>query len=121
MGIDVYLRWEGMTDEDRDRQMTGFDITAGAVGYLREAYFAKKNLYGTQVMFKECWESADCEHEYPAEVLRERLPEVLMVVAEKYDGDPWKERAMQAYIDFVSLADKKQAETGKPCLVYVSY
>ena len=37
MGIDIYMRWDGMTEEDRDKQITGFDATKGDVGYLREA------------------------------------------------------------------------------------
>ena len=38
MGVDVYLEWEGMTEKDRERQITGFK-SKGSVGYLRGAYF----------------------------------------------------------------------------------
>ena len=35
VGTDVYLKWDGMSEEDKKRQYTGFSIDAGAVGYLR--------------------------------------------------------------------------------------
>ena len=38
MGIDLYARWDGMTEAEAEAQITGFSITAGSVGYLREAY-----------------------------------------------------------------------------------
>ncbi len=38
MGIDLYAKWEGMTVQEAEDQITGFSVTAGSVGYLREAY-----------------------------------------------------------------------------------
>ncbi len=38
MGIDVYMRWEDQSSAEYDAQITGFDVTAGRFGYLREAY-----------------------------------------------------------------------------------
>ena len=38
MGIDIYLRWELITEEETEAQYCGFDITKGHLGYLREAY-----------------------------------------------------------------------------------
>jgi hypothetical protein len=35
MGTDIYLNWEGKTQQDWDDQMTGWSIDAGSVGYLR--------------------------------------------------------------------------------------
>lgn len=37
MGLDVYARWDGQTQEECQAQYTGFR-TDGAVGYLRSAY-----------------------------------------------------------------------------------
>ena len=34
MGLDIYVRWDGMTREERDAQITGF-TDATEVGYLR--------------------------------------------------------------------------------------
>ncbi len=38
VGIDIYLRWRGMTEEERAAQQTGDSVVQGHVGYLREAY-----------------------------------------------------------------------------------
>lgn len=35
MGTDIYLNWEGKTQQDWDNQITGWSIAAGSVGYLR--------------------------------------------------------------------------------------
>ena len=35
MGIDVYLEWENMNEEEKQAQATGFSITSGNVGYLQ--------------------------------------------------------------------------------------
>lgn len=38
MGIDLYAKWDGVTEAEAEAQITGFSVTAGSVGYLREAY-----------------------------------------------------------------------------------
>ncbi len=116
MGIDVYLKWEGQTKNEEEAQYTGFDITAGKVGYLRESYGKDVSALGTFI--KEEWEG---EIPLPAETLKERLPQTLEKVAERYEGSKFKDEAMQSYRDFVDLAERKERETGKPCTVYVSY
>ena len=35
MGTDIYMRWRQITDAERDAQVTGFAVNAGAEGYLR--------------------------------------------------------------------------------------
>ena len=35
MGTDVYLEWEGKTEQEQKAQCTGWAIDAGGVGYLR--------------------------------------------------------------------------------------
>ena len=37
MGLDIYLRWKGMTKEEEEAQCTGFK-SDGNVGYLRSSY-----------------------------------------------------------------------------------
>ena len=56
MGIDIYMRWDGMTEEDRDKQITGFDATVGEVGYLREAYHGGP--YATRYLVEEAFEDS---------------------------------------------------------------
>lgn len=38
MGVDIYMNWDGMTEQDKEKQYTGWRTT-GANGYLRGAYF----------------------------------------------------------------------------------
>ncbi len=63
-----------MTEEDQKRQYTGFDTTAGSVGYLRESYHGGP--YATKILVREAFEADNCEAEIPAAVLRERLTSV---------------------------------------------
>ncbi|WP_270619996.1 hypothetical protein [Paenibacillus macerans] len=37
MGLDVYVRWEGMTEKDQKAQITGFK-NSGEKGYLRQSW-----------------------------------------------------------------------------------
>lgn len=74
MGIDIYLKWDGMTEENKHAQITGFDTTAGSAGYLRESYHGGP--YATKMLVREAFESETCEAEIPAAVMRERLTHV---------------------------------------------
>jgi hypothetical protein len=55
MGYDIYLKWEGMTENDKDKQRTRFSLIHGHVGYLRASF----NFYGLidifKQLFKESW------------------------------------------------------------------
>ena len=74
MGIDIYLKWKGMTEEDKQKQFTGFSTTAGNTGYLREAYHGGP--YATKILCREAFEAENCAAQIPAAVLRERLTRV---------------------------------------------
>lgn len=123
MGIDVYLRWKGMTPEEQDAQITGFSNTSGHVGYLREAYHG--NPYATKVLVPEGFDADADAVTISAQTLRERLPATLEAAklrqVQLYKIDPPKLAVLQSYEDFVALAEKKEAETGEPCQVVVSY
>lgn len=168
MGIDIYLKWDGMEKEDETAQATGFDTTAGSTGYLREAYHGGP--YATKILVREAFEAEDCVAKIPAKVLRQRLTNVTepalgcdgghkaaeliasmlaqigatveggapapgrtepMTVEEAIrvrcrtlypdSGEEYVEAVVKSFRDFVALAEKKEAETGKPCTVYASY
>ncbi|NBT75130.1 hypothetical protein EBZ80_24225 [bacterium] len=74
MGIDIYLEWDGMEEEEKQAQATGFSVTSGNVGYLREAYHGGP--YATRILVREAFDAEDCRAEIPAAVLRERLTRV---------------------------------------------
>jgi hypothetical protein len=88
MGIGVYLRWQGMTEEEGAAQQTGYSVVHGHVGYLREAYHGEP--YATRMLVPEAFEptpGANVDEEgavrIPAWVLRNRLPAALSVARER--------------------------------------
>ncbi len=119
MGIDVYLRWDKMTKQDKEAQYTGFDITSGRVGYLREAYHGPP--YATHVLISEPWEEQPKDgFVIPNEVLRERLPAARDACLERYNGDSIADEAALSYDGFVELHREKE-EAGLNPRIIVSY
>jgi len=126
MGIDVYLRWAGMTKKEERGQITGFDATKGDVGYLREAYHGEP--YATQYLMKECFSRQSKGEAYiKAETLRKRLPKTIKLAIQRqkqiYGVTKANEKTevVQSFVNFVKLAEMKEKETGLPCTVIASY
>lgn len=139
MGIDIYLKWDGMTEDEKQAQYTGFDITAGRVGCLREAYHGEP--YATRVFVPEAFDEAGMdldpagagltvegrdgwEPERPIitlATLEGRLPATLEAVAMRYAGEgDFVDKAQQSYLDFLALAKEKVLD-GRKVTVYASY
>ena len=149
MGIDIYMHWDGMTEDEVKSQFTGFDPTAGSVGYLREAYHGGP--YATETLVPEAFEWTQeignlmsCAEmagtELPddlldlltrgvpmsAEKLQNRLGETVLRARERIDKvypDMTPDEAdevVSSFISFVDLALAKQAE-GKQVYVYASH
>jgi len=60
MGTDIYLEWDGMTEEEKKAQYTGFSIDAGRVGYLRASIgMVRENQVLREVFPNEYWDSED--------------------------------------------------------------
>lgn len=74
MGIDVYLKWKNMDQDDEKQQITGFSTVEGRRGYLREAYHGGP--YATKILCREAFESETCEAQISAATMRERLTNV---------------------------------------------
>lgn len=137
MGIDIFMKWDGGPSFDRD----GF---TGANGYLREAYhggpYATVRLvpeafgsreqvaqgFGVTCDFNDVARDAEGYALIPARVLRARLAQTLLTVAERYrtlydevcgEGHP----ALRAFIEFVELAERIEAERGRPVGIYASW
>ena len=123
MGIDIYMRWDGMTEEDRDKQITGFDATVGEVGYLREAYHGK--IFATKYLVKEAFVKDAGEVYISPKELRKRLPLTKDIVIQRF-RDVYKEEIeednafVKAFEDFVKLAEALEEEGRKP-RVYASH
>lgn len=181
MGIDIYARWKGQTEDEKQAQYTGFSVNHGHVGYLREAYHG--NPYATRYLVDEAMRADSGDAPIPAAVLRERLPATVMLAIYRHhvlysdgeslgghikiegdftpdkvigamvglfahlkeSGSGSKEKALVdnmteeqiratkaliesrnlpdyalAFVDFVELCEKKEAETGEPCTIVAS-
>ena len=116
MGIDIYLRWQGMTEDERAAQQTGFSVAHGHVGYLREAYHGEP--YATRVLVPEAFDSAEPVR-IPAWVLRNRLPAALSVARERAlrvygERFPPDAPELRAFAAFVELAERLEADGREP-------
>lgn len=125
MGIDIYARWKDQTPKQKKKQITGFSVTHGNVGYLREAYRGEH--YATRYLCREAFDKNSGEAKISAKLLRERLPRTLEVVEKRertiYKQTDQKEidKVKQSFIDFVELCELKEKETGEPCTITASY
>ncbi len=124
MGIDIWARWKGQSKEEIQAQgIALFSVTAGGMGYLREAYHGKP--YATRFFVAEVFESEDGKAKIPAATLRERLPHTLELVEERerkiYKSDERTiEEVKQSFRDFVSLCERHE-ETGEPVEIIASW
>jgi hypothetical protein len=125
MGIDIYARWRGQTEEESAAQITGFDVTKGGVGYLREAYHGEP--YATRYLVSEAFDSPDGIARIPAAVLRERLPRTLELAMKRevlvYDAETVShdDPPVRSFVEFVELCERKERETGEPVEIIASY
>lgn len=123
MGVDVYMRWRNQTDAEQCKQFTGWQ-NAGEAGYLREPYFRKPPSV-LDKLIPEGWERGAPEEgvAVPAKTLRQRLPEVIATLKERYKNNGWSydEVEERAIINFVELAERQEAANGEPVTIRVSY
>lgn len=125
MGIDVYMRWERITEEEKQAQYTGCSIVHGHTGYLREAYHGEP--YATLLLVPEAFGSETYTAKIGAVRMRRRLPSVLEAAAARaaklynHTVESNDDPILKSFIDFVELAERKEIETGEPVTVIVSY
>ena len=124
MGIDIYARWKNQTPKQKKKQITGFSVEHGNVGYLREAYRGEH--FATRYLCREAFGKSN-EAKIPAKLLRERLPRALKVVEQRertiYKQTDQKkiDKVKQSFVDFVDLCERKEKETGEPCTIVANY
>ena len=129
MGIDIYAEWRHQTEAEKQAQFTGFDITKGAVGYLREAYHGEP--YVTQFLVREAFDRDGGDFveglgvQIPAATMRTRLPRAIHLAVERekiiygHDIDEHDEIA-QSFVQFVELCERKEKQLGETCYIYAS-
>jgi hypothetical protein len=124
MGIDIFAKWDGMTEAEEAAQIAGCSEVQGHIGYLHEAYQGQP--YATVVLAREAF--LGCHRvRIQATKLKDRLATTLAVAEQRerevygVTDDAQIERLRKSYRDFVDLCARKEAETGKPCLIIASY
>lgn len=123
MGIDIYARWRGMTDAERQAQEEAWlSTTSGHVGYLWEAYHGEP--YATRHLCKEAF--AHGEAFIHSAVLWERMDETLRLAEERertiYQSDENRiAEVKQSFRNFVGLCAEKERETKAEVLIVANY
>lgn len=111
MGLDVYLRWDGITEEEKQKQYTGFSVDAGNVGYLRASYNSSmtQELTILNELFSEMDDVCVCKYDFVKN--RAKLNEVIKDYLSKNidsEGLEWFVIWAKSLIDFFSLGHEKQ-------------
>jgi hypothetical protein len=114
-----------MSPAQADAQITGFSVTAGKVGYLRQAYHVEP--YATRILVPEAFETDGHGAAIPAARMWARLPETLEAAEKRertlYGTTDAEEIAqvLDSYREFIELCERKERETGEPCRIIASY
>lgn len=118
MAIDIYARWPGQTDEERDAQLQGFPLSKGMTGYLREAGQMESSalIYLVREVFGFSGSAV-----VSTNALRNRLPRALellelQLTLEKASAEQVK-RAKAEMRDFVDRCAYIEGNTGSPVTV----
>ena len=129
MGIDIYLKWDGITDDDKQKQLTGFSLTSGHLGYLRQSFYKPDHFTGNypiESLIPEAFADNDSTASIPVDKLKIMLPYVISELFRFYSNEKLNLNdnvtvydIVKSYIDFVALAERKELETGKPCTIIV--
>jgi hypothetical protein len=106
MGIDIYLRWKGITEEEKELQYTGFSIAHGHVGYLRAAYWNREGCQIFYELFPEAYKSEEATP-YDFAANQEKMENLLSISQLDFT---WK-KSMR---DFWKLGLSKK----NPCIIF---
>ena len=118
MGIDVYVEWDKRTEEEHDRQITGFSIESGDAGYLREAYHGSP--YATHYFVQEAFEDEEYDGvAIPSDTLLQRVPLAVDIHIQRhkeiYKEDVKKEdKSARAFGEFAKLVQDLERQGKKP-------
>lgn len=122
MGVDVYLEWDGMSEDDKNLQYSGFDVTVGKYGYLRGAYNGHMGYDAICDLFNDFdW---DNPIEVDIDILTKNLEELEEGMFKEFNDEFFskdgEDLEIQSYRDFVALAIKLKKE-GKNPIIKISY
>lgn len=116
MGVDVYLSWTGITEEEKQKQFTGFDCTCGKFGYLRSSYDGVSYDAIQQLFGKYFDIGMGKPVKFDFKYIESNLKKMEKGIFKKrskefYNGSKPTEK--QSYRDFLALAKRKRVEGEK--------
>ena len=122
MGADIYLKWEGMTEKDKAKQITGFSVVSGKYGYLRGAYNRHIGYDAILILFDNIkWEK---DWKVDIKLLKANLEILEKGLFKESKNDFYSEKGkdveIQSFRDFVKLAEDL-INKGRKVFVHFSY
>ncbi len=116
MGVDVYLSWTGITEEEKQKQFTGYDCTCGKFGYLRSnysgvSYDAIAEFFGKYFDIG-MGKPMDFDFKYVEKNLKKMEKGIFKKRAKEF-YKKGKVSEIQSYRDFLALAKQKRDEGKK--------
>lgn len=128
MGIDIFMRWDGMTLEERRYDADARDDCKGHTGYLRESYHGGRSYRGpfaTMVLLREAFNGQGRVVRIRPDKLIGRLERTCGIVIRRYRRVYGKRLTpespeVRAYVDFVALYVRLEREGRRP-RIFASY
>ena len=109
MGFDVYLRWDGITNEEESAQITGYSTVHGHVGYLRWSYDEPNPVLALLKPFMNDDDYPDRITKVKGVDLTDRLPKVKEAIDHWDDIKPnIKNEIFESFNNFCHLFELKE-------------
>lgn len=121
MGVDVYLSWTGITEEEKQKQFVGYDCTCGRFGYLRSSYCGVAYEAISQFFGKYYDIGMGKPIKFDFKYIENNLKEMEKGIFKKRAKEFYKKgkvSEIQSYRDFLALAKQKKKE-GKKVMVTI--
>ena len=118
MGIDIYVEWDKRTEEDKEKQYTGFSIESGDVGYLREAYHGSP--YATKYFVQEAFEDEEYDGvEISSDTLLQRVPLAVDIHIQRHkeiykESVSKEDKSARAFGEFAKFVQELEKKGMKP-------
>lgn len=101
------MRWDGQTQEEKERQITGFNCSMGRVGYLRASY--GDSMQEERHILERVFENWDKQpKKFRFEEILLKLPKLLLEYCSKIDEHRFRILWANSLYDFFVLAVEKE-------------
>jgi hypothetical protein len=113
MGLDIYLKWNNQTDDERQAQFTGFRIDCGNVGYLRASWLMREEIELYSNVFKPNWDGLNDGESENIDFISQKQLDILEEEIKKYNkntniSEEDRKIIIKSVREFYNLAKEKQ-------------